>query len=93
MTTALVESPHELDDCDYRATGHVAVHEVRSNDWNPEMMDAEGQDGGRDRRRYTLITPLSAATHAAQNYLTFTSLAVLPRVHTVDWHPDIFWGL
>ena len=92
MTTTLVELLHNLDDCDYCATGHIAAHEVRSNNWIPETPDAEEQVGGRDRRRHALITMLSTATHAAQNYLTFTSLAVLPRVHTVDWHPEIFGG-
>ena len=41
---------------------------------------------------YVLITPLSTATHAKSNYITYTSIAVLPRIHTQSRHPEVFLG-
>lgn len=41
---------------------------------------------------YALITPLPTSTHAKSNYISYTSIAVLPRVHTQSRHPDVFLG-
>mmetsp|Transcript_9444 Transcript_9444/g.14151 ORF Transcript_9444/g.14151 Transcript_9444/m.14151 type:complete len:1132 (-) Transcript_9444:64-3459(-) len=41
---------------------------------------------------YALITPLPTSTHAKSNYISYTSIAVLPRVHTQSRHPDLFLG-
>ena len=41
---------------------------------------------------YALVTPLSTSTHAKSNYITYTSIAVLPRIHTQSRHPEVFLG-
>jgi hypothetical protein len=41
---------------------------------------------------YAIITPLATATHAKKDYISYTSIAVLPRVHTQTRHPEVFLG-
>lgn len=41
---------------------------------------------------YAIITPLATATHAKKDYISYTSIAVLPRVHTQSRHPEVFLG-
>ena len=41
---------------------------------------------------YALVTPLATATHAKANYVSYTSIAVLPRIHTPMRHPEVFLG-
>jgi len=41
---------------------------------------------------YAIITPLSTSTHAKSNYLTYTSISVLSRIHTPTRHPEVFLG-
>ena len=41
---------------------------------------------------YALITPLATASHAKKDYISYTSIAVLPRIHTQMRHPEVFLG-
>ena len=55
----------------------------KSNGGNAAMDDEHNTTS-----MYALITPLGTATHAKQNYITYTSIAVLPRIHTQSRHPE-----
>jgi len=95
MTTALVEFLSEVEDREYHTQCHVASRTVRSSDWNPDndtnITNAIVPHSGNSQN-YALITPLNTSSHAKANYVTYTSLSVLPRIHTVTRHPEIFLG-
>mmetsp|Transcript_16407 Transcript_16407/g.19003 ORF Transcript_16407/g.19003 Transcript_16407/m.19003 type:complete len:1168 (-) Transcript_16407:25-3528(-) len=41
---------------------------------------------------YALITPIGTSTHAMNHFINYTSIAVLPRIHTQSRHPEVFLG-
>ncbi len=97
----------EDGDEEYRSGAHFTARTVRSYDYDDEAAiggdNANTGMGGEDAisdwtmdsktaSYYALITPLPTSTHAKNNYITYTSIAVLPRIHTQTRHPDVFLG-
>lgn len=108
MTTAIVEllDSNDRSDAFYRESSHVAARVVKSVDFEDgarstvgtstsESKDGENtpmDDDHNTTSLYALITPLSTSTHAQSNYISYTSIAVLSRIHTHSRHPEVFLG-
>lgn len=103
----ILDSKEEGDDA-YRIGCHIASRTVRAIDWDEEADigeeitgDGIGIGNGGDLHPimdsnsstyYALITPLATATHAKKDYISYTSVSVLPRIHTQTRHPEVFLG-
>jgi hypothetical protein len=48
--------------------------------------------GGQDVMppHYALVTPLPTAAHASANFMSYLTIAVLPRARTISRHPEVF---
>ncbi len=73
-------------------TGGVGGVGGVGSDEGKKSMGAPMDDDHNTTSMYALITPLGTSTHAKSNYITFTSIAVLPRIHTQSRHPEVFLG-
>ena len=87
MLTGAQSSLANQNDINGNSTSGGGRNTTTSNKSNAAMDDEHNTTS-----MYALITPLSTSTHAKQNYITYTSIAVLPRIHTQSRHPEIFLG-
>ena len=103
----ILDSEDESD-AFYRESSHVASRVVKSVDFNDGITVSIGANGGASSSTvsantpmddehnttsmYALITPLSTLSHAKSNFIHYTSMAVLPRIHTQSRHPEVFFG-
>lgn len=105
MSSALVEilDSKEQGDETYRASAHIASRVVKSSEWDSmdpsrdieSFLDTDQLSPLVDNNtvtNYALITPLATASFAKNFMVSFTSIAVLPRIHTQSRHPEVFLG-
>jgi vacuolar protein sorting-associated protein 16 len=105
MSCALVEilDSKEQGDETYLSTAHIASRIVRSSEWD-SIESSHDIESYVDNHQffplvddntvtnYALITPLATASFAKTNLVSYTSVAVLPRIHTQSRHPEVFLG-
>jgi hypothetical protein len=82
--SALVELLDEHDDPDYLQGAHIAARRIAPS--SNELL------GGQNvvPPHYALVTPLPTAAHASANFMSYLTIAVLPRARTVSRHPEVF---
>lgn len=84
---AIVEFLDEHDDPSYFSTAHVEARTIF-----PDMpLDVFGEGKGDAIPSFCgLVTPLPTAAFASEQFLSYATIAVLPRTRTANRHPEIF---
>lgn len=103
MSCALVEilDSHEQGDEEYRVSSNIASRVVKSYDNEIQTISLGVEESSEMFQHfplmddhtityYALITPLATAAYAKTNLVSYTSVAVLPRIHTSSRHPEVF---
>lgn len=106
MTSVLVELLDESEtSCQsYKLSAAIQSKVVRAVDYDP--LDSIGEErkeveddlhlhpilDSATSSYYALITPLTTSQYAKQHYISYSSIAVLPRIHTASRHPEVFLG-
>lgn len=86
---ALVEFMDDHDDPSYFSTAHMGARRILPTSY----ASAEAFGGGANERLPPfcgLVTFLPTAAFASDNFLSFASIAVLPRTKTASRHPEVF---
>jgi hypothetical protein len=84
--SAIVELLDDHDDPSYPSHAHVAARFITPA---TEPASTVG-DATSVPAHYALITPLPTAVYASEHFLSYVTLAVLPRQRTASLHPEVF---
>ncbi|GKY95195.1 hypothetical protein MPSEU_000482700 [Mayamaea pseudoterrestris] len=88
--SAIVELLDVHDDPSYSNNAHVAARVVTSASASTEANTMGDLTTTAASSYYALVTPLPTAVYASEHFLSYLSLAVLPRQRTASRHPEVF---
>ena len=97
-TSRIVRAVDYDHDQDQELDGNMNSNSVSRSTGTGGAMALEDEEGvhpivdEHTSTYYALVTPLATAAHAKANYVSYTSVAVLPRIHAQMRHPEVFLG-
>jgi hypothetical protein len=86
--SALVELLDDHDEPSYLHGAHVTARVITSSSSDNNLLFGGGQDVTPPH--YALVTPLPTAAYAAEHFMSYMTIAVLPRLRTTSKHPEVF---
>jgi len=85
MEAAIVEFLDDHDDVSYANGSHLGARRI-----HPSSSSRRVEGTTSTPPHYAIVTPLPSKTYASENKLSFVSIAVLTRFHTISRHPEVF---
>jgi hypothetical protein len=87
--SALVELLDDHDDPAYANSAHLGARKIMPS--VTAMNEVFGPAGDTTvPPHYAIVTHLPTAAYASDHFLSYRSIAVLPRFHTTSRHPEVF---